>query len=56
MTDSAKLSEPTAAAVLAQMTDLGLAREITGKQRGKLYSYFPYVDLLAEGTEPLGAR
>ena len=47
------LSEPTVAASFARMEELGMVHEITGKKRGRLFSYAPYLALLAEGTEPL---
>ena len=47
------LSEPTVGSAFRRLTDLGIVNEITGKQRGRLYSYRPYLDLLAEGTEPI---
>lgn len=31
----------------------GIVREITGRQRGRLYSYHRYLAILNEGTEPL---
>jgi len=49
----AGMSDPTAAAALARLEELGLAREITGRKRDRLYSYAPYVAILAEGTEPI---
>jgi hypothetical protein len=33
---------------------LGIARELTGKQRNRLYGYDAYLAILGEGTEPLG--
>lgn len=47
------LSAPTAGTALARLADLGLVREITGRQRGRLFAYQPYLDILAEGTDPL---
>jgi len=47
------MSDPTAAAALSRLEDLDLVREITGRKRDRLYSYAPYVAILAEGTEPL---
>ena len=47
------LSEPTVAAAFRRMEDLGMVREVTGKKRDRLFSYAPYLALLAEGTEPL---
>lgn len=35
------------------MTDLGIVRELTGRRRGRLFAYGPYLDLLAPGTEPI---
>ena len=32
---------------------LGIAREITGRERDRRYSYQQYIEILAEGTEPL---
>jgi len=49
----AGMSDPTAAAALARLEELGLACEITGRKRDRLYSYAPYVAILAEGTEPI---
>ena len=49
------LSAPTVAAVLRLLEDLGIAREITGRRRGKVFSYERYVAVLREGTdEPPG--
>jgi len=47
------LSEPTVSAAFARMEELAMVKEITGRQRDRLYSYAPYITLLAEGTEPL---
>ena len=50
---STKLSVPGATAALQRLVALGLVREVTGRRRGRVYSYAPYVSLLSEGTEPL---
>ena len=47
------LSAPTVSAVLEEMIKLSMVRELTGRQRSRLFCYGPYVDILAEGTEPL---
>ncbi|MDP2137883.1 MAG: Fic family protein [Candidatus Didemnitutus sp.] len=47
------LSKPTANAALSLLVKLGLAGEITGQQRGRLYAYKEYLRILSEGTEPL---
>ena len=49
------LSAPTVAAVLRLLEDLGIAREITGRRRGRIFCYERYVAVLREGTdEPPG--
>lgn len=50
---STKLSVPGATSALERLVALGLVREVTGRQRGRVYSYASYVSLLSEGTEPL---
>jgi Fic family protein len=47
------LSFPAVASTVARLEKLGLMREITGRQRGRLYVYSDYLDILKEGTEPL---
>ncbi|HFE45383.1 MAG TPA: Fic family protein [Nannocystis exedens] len=47
------LSPPTVASSLARMTELNLIREVTGRQRDRVFAYWPYLDILSEGTEPL---
>lgn len=47
------LSWPTAASAVERLVELGIAREITGRQRGRLFAYSAYIDILNEGAEPL---
>jgi len=47
------LSFPAAAKSLSALEQLGIVREITGRERDRVYAYERYVELLAEGTEPL---
>ncbi|AHE97110.1 Fic family protein [Thioalkalivibrio paradoxus] len=47
------LSAPTIAKSIQHLADLGIVREITGKQRGRLFVYGGYLDILNRGTEPL---
>ena len=47
------LTLPTIAKALDVLLELGIVREITGKQRGRIYCYGRYISLLSEGTEPL---
>ena len=48
-----KLSVPTVTSALSALTELGLVREITGRKRGRVFSYAPYLEVLQQGTEPL---
>jgi len=48
-----KLSVPAVTGALAALVDLGLVREITGRKRGRVFSYTPYLEVLQQGTEPL---
>jgi len=47
------LSFPTAAKALKTLVDLGIALEITGGQRNRLFVYDAYLAILSEGAEPL---
>lgn len=47
------LSKPAIARGLAAMEAHGIVREITGKQRYKIYAYQTYLDILSEGAQPL---
>jgi Fic family protein len=46
------LSAPTVAKSLEHMRRLGILREITGRQRHRLFLYDAYLAILNEGTEP----
>ena len=46
------LSFRTAAAAMAELVGQGIAREITGKRRGRLFVHDRYLAILNEGTEP----
>ena len=45
------LSFPTAATAMQLLVDQGIARELTGKPRGRLFVYDGYLAILNEGTE-----
>jgi Fic family protein len=47
------LSVPGATGALQRLVALGLVNEVSGRKRGRVYSYTPYVQLLSEGMEPL---
>ena len=45
------LSFPAAASAMGLLVDLGIAREITGRKRNRIYAYDRYLAILNEGTE-----
>jgi Fic family protein len=47
------LSLPTVLRGLSTLEELGIVREITGKERHKIFVYQRYLDILSKGTEPL---
>lgn len=53
LADGLKTSFPTASGALEKLAELGIIRETTGKQRGRIYAYSDYLALLDRGTEPL---
>jgi len=48
-----ELSTPTANTAMKMLVDLGIAMETTGKRRDRIFMYMPYMQILAEGTEPI---
>ena len=48
-----KLTLPTVLKALAVLEQLEVVREVTGKQRRRIYHYSGYMNVLNEGTEPL---
>ncbi|MVA96053.1 winged helix-turn-helix transcriptional regulator [Nitratireductor sp. CAU 1489] len=49
------LSAPTVNAALVDLEKMGLVGEITGRKRGRVFSYQRYLAILSEGTDPLPA-
>lgn len=49
------LTAPTVNAALVSLEKLGIVEEITGRKRGRVYSYQRYLRILSEGTDPLPA-
>ncbi len=47
------LTVPTVTASLRHLEKLGIVRETTGRNYGRLYAYAKYLKILNEGTEPL---
>jgi Fic family protein len=50
ITKRLKITAPTARASVNHLVKLGVLKEITGKQRDKMFSYKAYMDILNEGT------
>jgi cell filamentation protein, protein adenylyltransferase len=48
-----KLSIPTVTGALRHLVYLGIAKEVTGKRRNRIYSYPKYLEIVNAGTEPL---
>ena len=51
-----RFTAPTVRSAVENLESLGIVREITGKQRDRIYVYDRYVKILDEGTEPLPHR
>lgn len=47
------ISAPTVRKSIGHLQELGILRETTGRQRGRLFVYDSYLAILARGTEPL---
>ena len=47
------LSAPTVNAALADLERFGIVEEITGRKRGRVFSYRRYLAILSEGTDPI---
>ncbi len=47
------LSNPAATSAVDLLVELGIAREMTGRRRGRVFGYAEYIDILSEGAEPL---
>lgn len=46
-----QISKPTANNALNNLVNLGILKEITGRERGKIFSYRQYLGILSEGIE-----
>ncbi|MFQ5738506.1 MAG: hypothetical protein ACE5JX_05800 [Acidobacteriota bacterium] len=49
--DSTGLSFPAASSAMDLLVEQGIARELTGKRRNRLFVYDRYLSTLNEGTE-----
>ncbi len=48
-----QLSFPAASSAMNLLVELGIARELTGRRRNRLFVYDRYLTILNEGTEAL---
>ncbi len=48
-----RLTIPTVTSALHHLVGLGIAKEVSGKQRDRLFAYSRYIDMVSEGTDPL---
>ncbi|MCR9093183.1 MAG: Fic family protein [bacterium] len=53
VSERTELSFPTVSSSIDLLVELGIVRELTGKQRNRLFVYDEYLSILNEGTEPL---
>jgi Fic family protein len=53
MSKTLGLSVPTVTGALQHLTRLGIAKEMTGGRRNRIFSYTKYLAMVAAGTEPL---
>ena len=51
--EALSLTRPTIIAALERLQELGIVREVTGKERYRVYMYESYFNILDHGTEPL---
>jgi hypothetical protein len=47
---------PTVTSAMQHLAWLGIVRETTGRNCDRIYAYDKYLEILIEGTEPLGVR
>ena len=48
-----ELSYPAVTKSLGSLAELGIVREITGRQRNRVYAYQAFLDVLNEGAQPI---
>jgi len=47
------VSPPTIANSIRHLEDIGMVGEVTGRHRGRMFSYGDYLSIMSRGTEPL---
>lgn len=53
ITELCDTTVPTATSALRNLEKLGIVLEVTGKERGRIYAYTKYLEVLDEGTDPI---
>jgi len=53
ITELCDTTVPTATNALRNLEKLGVVLEVTGKERGRIYAYTEYLEVLDEGTDPI---
>lgn len=51
--EALELTHPAVNHSLQKLAEMNIVREITGRQRNRLFAYDRYIKILSEGTEPL---
>jgi DNA-binding transcriptional ArsR family regulator len=49
------LSIPTVSGPLKRLAGLEIAKETTGRERGRIFAYTRYLEIISAGTEPIPA-
>lgn len=55
ITELCATTVPTATNALRNLEKLGVVLEVTGKERGRIYAYTKYLEVLDEGTDPINS-
>ncbi len=48
--ERAGLTMPTINSAIGELQRLGIVQEVTGRKRGRVYSYRAFIDILSEGS------
>ena len=51
--NTSAMTFPTASKAMQQLVSTGIARELTGQRRNRIFVYDAYLTILNEGGEPL---
>jgi len=53
LAEKTKLSPATVNSCLKQLKNIGIIKELTGRKRGRIFSYSKYIEIMNKGTEPI---